>query len=88
LRLLCLPLLLIFVPLAPVDALGKGGTNMHELANTRATVPTYQSPFPNEVFGAADADVIAIRAHTNAVARRILAIDYLCSGLLLARSVT
>jgi hypothetical protein len=50
LRLLCLPLLLVFVAPAPRDALGKGGTNMHELANTRATVPTYQSPFPSDGF--------------------------------------
>jgi hypothetical protein len=45
---LCLPLLLIFVAFMPVDALGKGGTNMHELANTRATVPTYQPSVPNK----------------------------------------
>ena len=44
--LLRLPLLLIFLPFMPVEALGKGGTNMHELANTRATVP--QSPFPSD----------------------------------------
>jgi hypothetical protein len=42
--------LLIFVPFLPIDALGKGGTNMHEFANTRATVPTYQSPFPSDGF--------------------------------------
>jgi hypothetical protein len=48
--LLCLPLLLFFVPFMPVEALGKGGTNMHELANTRATVPTYQSPSPSDGF--------------------------------------
>jgi len=34
------------MPIMPVGALGKGGTNMHEFANTRATVP--QSPFPSD----------------------------------------
>jgi hypothetical protein len=46
--LLCLPQV-IFVPFVPVDALGKGGTNVHErLLGSRATVPTYQPPLPNE----------------------------------------
>jgi hypothetical protein len=48
--LLRLPLLLLFLPFMPVEALGKGGTNMHELANTRHGVPTYQSPFPSDGF--------------------------------------
>ena len=50
--LFCLPLALIFRSFVPSDTLGKGGTNMHEgLPGSRAAVPTYNSPLPNEVFG-------------------------------------
>jgi len=44
--LLCLPLLLTFVPFVPHAALGKGGTNVHEpLPASRTAVPTYQPTF-------------------------------------------
>jgi hypothetical protein len=45
--LLCLPLLLIFAPFVPGDALGKGGTNMHErLSASPAAIPTYEPTLP------------------------------------------
>jgi hypothetical protein len=46
LLLLC-PLLFLFVTLGTTAALGKGGTNMHELRDAQAR---HQSP-ANEVFG-------------------------------------
>ena len=50
--LLYLRRLLIFVSFVPGETLGKGGTNMHEgLPGSRAAVPTYNSPLPNEGIG-------------------------------------
>ena len=48
--LLCLSLLLIFVALVPGEALGNG-TNIHELANSHPTIPSYEPTLPSETFG-------------------------------------
>jgi hypothetical protein len=51
--LLSLPPLLIFALFAPVDALGKGGTVMHDVASSsHAAVPSYQPNLPSSGFGA------------------------------------
>jgi hypothetical protein len=43
--------LLIFALFAPVDALGKGGTNMHEMASSsHAAVASYQPTLPSSGF--------------------------------------
>jgi hypothetical protein len=47
-RLALLPLLLLLLPLFPGGALGKGGTNMHEFASTRAGVPNFTLPPANQ----------------------------------------
>jgi hypothetical protein len=48
--LLCVPLLLIFGPFAPDDALGKGGTNFHE-SLPHSAFPTDQPTSPSDGFG-------------------------------------
>jgi hypothetical protein len=48
--LLCLPLLLIFVPFVPDDAPGKGGGPL-TLHQPFTAVPTYQQTLPSEGFG-------------------------------------
>jgi hypothetical protein len=50
-RLAFLPLLFFLVPSYPGGALGKGGTNMHELSNSRRATPSYEPTLPSETFG-------------------------------------
>jgi hypothetical protein len=48
---LCLLLSLTLESFVPGEAQGKGGTNMHEIANSRPTTPIYEPRLPLETFG-------------------------------------
>jgi hypothetical protein len=48
---LCLLLLLALGSFVPGEAQSRGGTNMHEFANTRHATPSYEPTLPSENLG-------------------------------------
>ena len=72
-------MLLIFASaflLVPSEALGKGGSSVHEgVYASTVQVPNFELRLPNETSGAAGAAVIATLAPINAMVRAILAIE-------------